>query len=306
MDIWGNAFLCDFGLSRIRHEIDRTLTSVRTGGRGFFVAPEIYSADILRSAESCDVYSLAITIYVLGTNTRGNPFGAEGRSTHVAMSGWRPPCPDSLGGLDKQDTGLLYGLLRRMWSSHPAARTNAADIEHSLETLATRLTEEFRQFEPISYPHTLHVDDFYSKSKQLVDEYQWRDPAAGIYLIESFDPFRREAVVGKLVYAIMSAGPEEQPNRLNHMVNVIQLGLRHSKAFRPGLFYYGIRNSLAATPGVNWTPEHQKSRHVATLLFAIGVSRFRVADMCVIAFGGNRLIMESWDYLCNKYRGTKS
>lgn len=39
----GDCLLCDFGLSRIRHEISRTYTTIHQGDRQRFIAPEISS-----------------------------------------------------------------------------------------------------------------------------------------------------------------------------------------------------------------------------------------------------------------------
>ena len=69
----GDCLLCDFGLSRIRHEISRTHTTIHQGGQPRFIAPEIFFAIEARINEKSDVYSLAMTIYALGT--RSPPFG---------------------------------------------------------------------------------------------------------------------------------------------------------------------------------------------------------------------------------------
>ena len=96
----GQCLLCDFGLSRIKHEITRTLTIASHGGRQRFIAPEICDPETeeTRIDESSDIYSLAMTIYALGT--RSVPFVGlnNGRARQAAVQGERPSKPDSLGG----------------------------------------------------------------------------------------------------------------------------------------------------------------------------------------------------------------
>jgi serine/threonine protein kinase len=111
--------LCDFGLSRIRHEISRTHTIIHTGGRYRFIAPEIYSGEETCVNERSAIYSLAMTIYALGTKSL--PFGDlnELAAAHEAAKGKRPSKQDSLGGLNAEDTQLLWSLVERMWDQEP-------------------------------------------------------------------------------------------------------------------------------------------------------------------------------------------
>lgn len=121
----GECLLCDFGLSRIRHEISRTDTTVHHGGRERFLAPEIThnAQENTRIDEPSDIYSLAMTVYALGT--RSLPF-ADLKNIHAvcreAASGRRPSKHDSLGGLTTDDTELLWSLLERMWDGRPEFR----------------------------------------------------------------------------------------------------------------------------------------------------------------------------------------
>jgi len=88
----GDALLCDFGLSRVRHEISRTFTSVRQGGRLRFIAPEIYDAEEdVFADEPSDIYSLAMTIYALGIlSVPFDDLRNERSAARAAREGKRP------------------------------------------------------------------------------------------------------------------------------------------------------------------------------------------------------------------------
>ena len=119
----GDCLLCDFGLSRIRHEISRTHTILHQGGRQRFIAPEISSGLEARINEKSDVYSLAMTIYALGA--RSMPFGHIDQDIVVcraAREGERPQQCDSLGRLTTEETAHLWSSMERMWSHDPRCR----------------------------------------------------------------------------------------------------------------------------------------------------------------------------------------
>jgi serine/threonine protein kinase len=124
----GEPLLCDFGLSRIRHEITRSCTTIRQGGRLRFVAPEIYfGEENARINESSDIYSLAMTIYALGSGKL--PFGElthELGACRAARKGQRPSKPESIGGLTVGDTKLLWSITTKMWDHEPLRRLTAS------------------------------------------------------------------------------------------------------------------------------------------------------------------------------------
>ena len=103
----GEALLCDFGLCRIRYEISRTYTEIRQGGRVRFVAPELWSGQRpLRINEASDTYSLAMTIYALGTHRRPLfKYDNDFTVVNAIQTGARPEEPESLGGLPPHKTG---------------------------------------------------------------------------------------------------------------------------------------------------------------------------------------------------------
>ena len=119
----GHSLLCDFGLSRIRHELSLTSTTIRQGGNNRFIAPEISpETDEIRVNEQSDIYSLAMTIYALGTKSPPFKDMKPHRARNVAAKGERPSKHDSLGGLTAEHTDLLWSLLERMWSQDPQLR----------------------------------------------------------------------------------------------------------------------------------------------------------------------------------------
>src|ERR1700733_9280834 len=96
------------------------------GGRQRFVAPEISSGLEDRVNEKSDIYSLALTIYALGTLSL--PFGdiREAAACKAAQEGARPQKCDSLGGLTTEETTYLWLLLERMWNHDPQHRPTAS------------------------------------------------------------------------------------------------------------------------------------------------------------------------------------
>ena len=148
----GDCLLCDFGLSRIRHEVSRTLTTIRQGGRLRFVAPEISSAEEeedSRTSEPSDIYSLAMTIYTLGT--RSPPFGdiSEYSACRAAREGRRPSKPALLGWLMKDEADPLWSLIERMWDQQPRFRP-------PILTVRLEVLQHLMHSEPTTTPSAQH------------------------------------------------------------------------------------------------------------------------------------------------------
>ena len=124
VDESGEALICDFGLCRVRYEVSRTHTEIRQGGRVRFVAPESWSSQRPhRINEASDTYSLAMTIYALGTRLR--PFSEYNHDfavVNVVQSGTRPTQPESLGGLPPCETAELWKIMSSMWAQDPHRR----------------------------------------------------------------------------------------------------------------------------------------------------------------------------------------
>lgn len=135
IDLHGVPYLCDFGFSRIRHEVSRSHTITLNGGRHRFIAPEVSFAMILRPQESSDIYSFAMLIFTLATGT--DPFShANGLAANkLAEENNRPFIPDSLHGLDLALTRQLKQLLEEMWQHDPSKRLVALSVQKKLKGL---------------------------------------------------------------------------------------------------------------------------------------------------------------------------
>jgi serine/threonine protein kinase len=134
------ALLCDFGLSRIRHEITRARTDIRPSGRVAYVAPELLAGpDRYRTTEATDVYALAMTFLELGTLLPPfYPVANELRLINMIQSGHRPTAPTTLGKLPLQDFQTLWSMMQRMWASEGSI-PGSATIYRSLLQLVTSL-----------------------------------------------------------------------------------------------------------------------------------------------------------------------
>jgi len=129
----GDCLLCDFGLSRIKHGLGQTSMTVCQGGELRFIAPEIFlGKDDTCVDQQSDIYSLAMTIYALGT--RSPPFqDKEGfRACRAAADGERPPKPASLGGLTVEHTEFLWVLMQTIWHQDPQRRPTISDARNSI------------------------------------------------------------------------------------------------------------------------------------------------------------------------------
>jgi len=61
------ALLCDFGLARLKADVNSRLTTAETNtllGSQNWMAPELFEGHMLRSP--CDIYSFAMTVYEVG------------------------------------------------------------------------------------------------------------------------------------------------------------------------------------------------------------------------------------------------
>ncbi|KAF8309928.1 kinase-like protein [Clavulina sp. PMI_390] len=139
----GDALICDFGLSRIRHDITRTHTIIHEGGRLRFIAPELSMGPMqFRSNEASDIYSLAMTIYRLGVHKLPLWNIADDRqAVKLLETGIRPGFiselqPVSEGekfiGLDIACNMKLWLLLQQMWVHVPMERTTASAVRDQL------------------------------------------------------------------------------------------------------------------------------------------------------------------------------
>lgn len=137
VDDSGTAQLCDFGLSRIRHEISRTLTRIKMGGFLRYLAPELnFDDEDLRANEASDVYSLSMVIYAMGTgNTPFSNHRKELRAALAAQLRERPFRPNTLGDLNETISGLLWAVMENMWRHEPVKRPSIGEIQTLLHRI---------------------------------------------------------------------------------------------------------------------------------------------------------------------------
>ncbi|KAF8304957.1 kinase-like protein [Clavulina sp. PMI_390] len=131
IDSAGNPCLCDFGLSRIRHEVTRTRTILQEAGRLRFLAPELSAGWTKRFRTSCasDIFSLAMTY--LNTWSGQPPFSELRNDLKVASNfrkGRRPNIPSTGVLLPLDSVQLLWKLLSEMWAPRPEDRPSSSTV----------------------------------------------------------------------------------------------------------------------------------------------------------------------------------
>ena len=131
IDARGKALLCDFGFSRIRHEVTRTHTRIREGGQTRFLAPELTlgQKEKFRTTQESDIYSLAMTFLALVA--LAPPFAEydnEYAAMNAAQRGIRPQRPE-FSTFPKDTVDQLWCFMERMWDKEPSERPIASDVE---------------------------------------------------------------------------------------------------------------------------------------------------------------------------------
>lgn len=138
----GNPFLCDFGLSRIQHEVTRTFTSIVEGGKYRFLAPELYSGmdQKFRTSRASDCYAFGMTILEMATLQRPfAEFDNEMSASRAAERGQRPRRPEDMGDLPCEAADALWALLVKMWAHDPEERPGLDVVETRLESVLSML-----------------------------------------------------------------------------------------------------------------------------------------------------------------------
>lgn len=123
--------MCDFGLSRIRHEITRTKTLFHPGLSARYAAPELPNLHdaSFRTTEAADIYSLSMTIFHLGTLEQPyNHIGEDAGVRAAAQAGKRPEPPRESSNLNRE----LWGMLGGMWAHKPNKRLTIDQVAMTL------------------------------------------------------------------------------------------------------------------------------------------------------------------------------
>ncbi|KAF8279881.1 kinase-like protein [Clavulina sp. PMI_390] len=123
-------YLCDFGLSHIRHEVTRTRTIIREGGMRRFMAPELSSVSMerFRATTATDIFSLAMTC--LNAWSAQLPFSEGRRLPQKRATPHDTHYPRRIK--PKRKIATLGFAKKNMWSQVPAGRPSSADVEGSL------------------------------------------------------------------------------------------------------------------------------------------------------------------------------
>ncbi|KAF8311136.1 kinase-like protein [Clavulina sp. PMI_390] len=139
LDEKGHPYLCDFGLSRIRHEVTRTRTKQQAGGMARFLAPELTDTmfDKFRTTWQSDVHSLAMLSLNMWTGER--PFShidLEWRVCEALVKGERPKRPGDTSrrvDLPRLAGDAFWKLLVEMWAQKPTERPTSLAVLKSIK-----------------------------------------------------------------------------------------------------------------------------------------------------------------------------
>ncbi|KAF8313209.1 kinase-like protein [Clavulina sp. PMI_390] len=138
IDINGKGILCDFGLSRFKHEVTRTATNITEGGKYRYMAPELLSSSPrhkFRTTPASDCYAFAMTILELATLKKPfAEFNNEQAAFSAAQTGIRPERPTwrTFGSLSEQRVDMLWDLLKQMWDENPSNRPSMYHVDFCL------------------------------------------------------------------------------------------------------------------------------------------------------------------------------
>lgn len=141
----GEALLCDFGLSRIRHEVTRTLSTIHVGGRQRFLAPELLAGveEKFRTSKATDVFSEALVLLSAWTGQVPFPeIRSELAAATALREGQRPGRPDQTQEklpLDVETMQKFWNIVEKMWEHDPSQRPSA-------EAVALRAEAVFKSF----------------------------------------------------------------------------------------------------------------------------------------------------------------
>ncbi|KAF8311178.1 kinase-like protein, partial [Clavulina sp. PMI_390] len=141
LDAADKPILCDFGLSRIIHEVTRTRTLRQAGGYVRFLAPELARSpeDRFRTTWASDIYSLSMLSLNMWTGNR--PFykhELEWKVFAALEKGERPEKPtDPLihTNLPQGFEIPFWKLLREMWAEDMVIRPTSGVVMERLDKI---------------------------------------------------------------------------------------------------------------------------------------------------------------------------
>jgi hypothetical protein len=134
--------ICDFGFSRICHEVTRTYTDIREGGKLRFLAPELLEGviDKFRTSEASDIFSLSMTLLNLWSCQP--PFAHISNDLLAAAGirqGERPPRPADVMGIPSERMESFWLLIQQMWAHEADHRPATQKVHLQLEAIFASL-----------------------------------------------------------------------------------------------------------------------------------------------------------------------
>ncbi|KAF8288403.1 kinase-like protein [Clavulina sp. PMI_390] len=145
IDETGSPLLCDFGRSRIRHEVSRK-SNREEGGRTRFLAPELSDdqGGHFSQTQESDVFALAMTF--LNVWSREPPFPETGNWYQLitaVRNGERPARPTASVKLGSASHDEFWTLLVEMWAHEKAERPRSEKVLESVECIFRPLGHYF-------------------------------------------------------------------------------------------------------------------------------------------------------------------
>ena len=141
----GNALLCDFGFSRIRHECTRTRTAIREGGHIRFLAPELSDGpEEFRTSEPSDIFSLAMTFFNVWDLKVPFVKSSQWKAGALIRDGQRPERPATHLDLPSEMEGEFWKLIESMWAHTAGDRPSSQYMQQRLETIFSPILEQHK------------------------------------------------------------------------------------------------------------------------------------------------------------------
>ena len=133
----GAAVISDLGCSRIQHEVTRTLTMIREGGKARFLAPELATGpEEFRTSTKSDVYSLAMAFFALIMQEMPFADVKVHKVASLATRGSRPIRPVTLP-FSPPVNDQVWSLMEHMWAQDPMNRPSAPFVVTDLKEIFT-------------------------------------------------------------------------------------------------------------------------------------------------------------------------
>ena len=127
--------LCDFGRTRVLHQVQRSRSTASPGGSVRYLAPEmVKSKKVIRPTVHSDCYAFAMVIIEL--TTLQDPFCERENTLSVGpavVEGRRPGRPE-VGLLAGARGEPLWQLVQELWQGEPDRRPPMQEVVGRLQT----------------------------------------------------------------------------------------------------------------------------------------------------------------------------